>query len=483
MKAWVHGVGLGLLTMAVGGCALFGDESPRAQLAAMPEISETLAQASASPAIQDNWPEQRWWAAFGNPTLSRLIETALADNPNLKVAEARLMQAEALADAEAADLYPTIDANVTFAAQRFSANSVQAKLAGQHFRNLLINPLVLRYHLDFWGRDEASLQSAVDRSLAVGAELADARLLLAVAVAGAYFDLLVAAEKLQLAENIVDDQQTLFQLEQTRRTIGLIADTPLWQADQALHAGKQVVAGLRAEQELRRHQLAALAGQGADWGARISIDASVASQPLGLPADLPLRLLARRPDLHASRLQVYAAAEDIHVARTGFYPDVNLVAFTGLHSVSLTDIALQGSSLAYAIGPSIEFPIFEGGRLRAQLGYREAAYDLAVQRYNAGLLQAVQDVADALSRWRELDGKIAEQQQTLTAAEVQSRLSSSLNRHGLQDKSKPLLARIEANRERLLLAGLAAEQRKNAVSLIKALGGGYQAPAESSPQP
>ncbi|WP_054762465.1 hypothetical protein [Methylomonas koyamae] len=72
-----------------------------------------------------------------------------------------------------------------------------------------------------------------------------------------------------------------------------------------------------------------------------------------------------------------------------------MLAFTGFHSVSLVDIALQGSSLAYAVGPSIEFPIFEGGRLRAQLGYREAAYDLAVQRYNAGLLHAVQDVADA----------------------------------------------------------------------------------------
>lgn len=481
--AVAHRFSLVLLAIATGGCALFGEDSPRAQLAPMPAIEQTLARSSAEIAAQDRWPEKRWWTAFGNPALNGLIETALADNPNLKVAEARLRQAETLADFEAADLYPTIDANVSFAAQRFSADSVQAKLAGQHFRHLLVNPLVLRYHLDFWGRDQASLQSAVDRSLAASAELADARLLLATTVAGAYFDLLAAAEKSELAEHIVAEQETLYRLEQSRRAAGLIAEAPLWQAERNLHAAKQAAAGLRAEQELRRNQLAALAGQGADWGLRIGIDGKVAPQALALPADLPLRLLARRPDLHAARLQAEAAAEDIHVAKTAFYPDVNLLAFTGFHSVSLTDIALQGASLAYAVGPSVELPLFEGGRLRAQLGYREAAYDLAVQRYNAGLLHAVQDVADALSRWRELDAKAAAQQQALAAAEAQSRLSDSLTRNGLHDRRNLVLARLEANRERLLLAGLAAEQHKNAVSLIKALGGGYQAAAESAAQP
>lgn len=475
--------GLAFLAFSVGGCALFGEDSQRAQLAPMPATEQTLARTSAEMAAQDRWPEQRWWTAFGNATLNGLIATALAGNPNLKVAEARLQQAETLADFAAADLYPTIDANVSFAAQRFSADSVQAKFAGQHFRHLLVNPLVLRYHLDFWGRDQASLQSAVDRSLAASAELADARLLLAVALAGAYFDLLAAAEKSELAEHIVADRETLYRLEQSRRAAGLIGETPLWQAERHLRAAQQAAAGLRAEQELRRNQLAALAGQGADWGTWIVIDAKVVPQALALPADLPLRLLARRPDLHAARLQAEAAAEDIHVAKTAFYPDVNLLAFTGFHSVSLIDIALQGSSLAYAVGPSIELPIFEGGRLRAQLGYREASYDLAVQRYNAGLLRAVQDVADALSRWRELAVKVAAQQQALAAAEAQSRLSDSLTRNGLHDRGKPVLARLEANRERLLLAGLAAEQHKIAVSLIKALGGGYQAAAESANQP
>ncbi len=475
--------GLALLVITIEGCALFGADSQRAQMAPLPEIEQTLARTTDDIAAQDRWPDQRWWTAFGNATLNGLIETALADNPNLKVAEARLRQAETLADFEAADLYPTIDANVSFTAQRFSADSVQAKLAGQHFRHLLINPLVLRYHLDFWGRDQASLQSAVDRSLAASAELADAQLLLATAVAGAYFDLLAAAEKWQLAQHIVADLETLFRLEQSRLAAGLIGEAPLWQAERTLHAAKQAVAGLRADQELSRNQLAALAGQGADWGMHIDIEATVAPQALSLPVDLPLRLLARRPDLHAARVQADAAAEAIHVAKTAFYPDVNLLAFTGFHSVSLTDIALQGASLAYAVGPSIELPIFEGGRLRAQLGYREAAYDLAVQRYNAGLLHAVQEVADALSRWRELAAKTDEQQQALAAAEAHSRLSDSLKRNGLQDKRKPLLARVEANRERLLLAGLAAEQHKNAVSLIKALGGGYLAAVESAPQP
>jgi len=472
---------LGRICAAIGlcglcACATFGDNGDApAQMKDMPAIQQTLDLAKAEPATKRAWPEQNWWRQFADPVLDRLIATALSDNPNIQIAAARLKQAQALVDARGAELYPTLQANLGFSAQRFSANSVQAKLAGEHFRQLLINPLVLRYHLDFWGRDHAALQSAVDRSLAGAAELADARLLLAAELTACYFDLQTSLAQTLLAERIAADQQRLLRLHQAKRSAGLSGDAPTLQAELARSDAAQELAQLHGTADSQRNRLAVLAGQGTDWGQALSIGPNTAAALLHLPTDLPLRLLSKRPDLSAARLQAEAAAEDVAVAKTAFYPDVNLYAFSGLHSVSLTDLVLHGSSLAYAVGPAIEFPIFEGGLLRAKLSDRQAAYDAAVERYNAVMLHAVQEVADGLSRWREFAARRDEQQAKLETAAARCRLAASLLRSGLADRVQVLQARIAENHERLTLLGLELEQRKASVGLIKALGGGYDA--------
>lgn len=472
-----------IVLLPLAGCAWFGDSSQRAELWPLPEMRETLRGAGQDKIFNGQWPTQRWWQAFNDAVLTALIETALAANPDLKATEARLRQSQALVDAQAAELYPTVNANISFTAQRFSANSVQAKLAGENFRLLLLDPFVLRYHLDFWGRDEAALQGAVGRALATAAETADARLLLAVSVAGAYFELQAASAELALIDAIVADYEALEKLEQARFVQGLSSEASALQAKIALNAARQQQARLQAQMELRRHLLATLVGKGPDWGMGIKIGDTTTLQAPLLPDDIPLHLLSRRPDLTAARLYVEAAAEEIKVAETAFYPDVNLIAFTGLHSVSMTDVLLQGSSLAYAVGPSIEFPIFEGGRLRANLTHQEATYDAAVERYNASLLTAVQEVADALTRRHEIEVRLLQQQQTLVDSEANSRLNQTLAQTGLSDQRKPLQARLEAHQVRLVLAGLIAEQRKAAVSLIKALGGGYDADTQTPYKP
>ncbi|MDP3333169.1 MAG: efflux transporter outer membrane subunit [Methylococcaceae bacterium] len=459
------------ITTTLNGCAWFGDKTQRAEMMTIPEMTKTLATPSS--AVNGQWPQPSWWEVFKAPALNRLISIALADNPNFKAATARLRQSQTMVDAQAAQLYPTVDANVSFSAQRFSANSTQAKLAGEHFRQLLINPLVLRYHLDFWGRDQAALEAAVGKSLAVETELADAKLLLASAVAASYFDLVAACEKQAIAEKIVADREALLALQQVRLASGLVTAVPFLQAKMALNAAQQIAVGARTDVDLHKNLLATLAGKGPDWGRSIVIERGVFSSRLALPADLPLRLLSHRPDVAAARLHAQAAAQEIKIAETAFYPDVNLVAFTGLHSVSMTDVLLQGSSLAYAVGPSIDFPIFEGGRLRANLSYQEAVYDAAVERYNGSLLHAVQEVADSFSRWREIDARLAEQQQSVTDAAETERLADSLNRTGLNDRTDLMLTRVEAHQQRFRLATLEGEHFKSAVQIIKALGGGY----------
>jgi NodT family efflux transporter outer membrane factor (OMF) lipoprotein len=338
---------------------------------------------------------------------------------------------------------------------------------------MLINPLILRYHLDFWGRDKAALQAAVGRAVAVENELADAKLLLSATVAQGYFDLSESTEKLKLIQQIVQHKKTLLKLEQTRLELGLVERSAPLNTEIELNAAREIEAAFRAKVDLQRHLLAALAGRGPDWGQSIAAGPSLFPKRLNLPANLPLSLLAHRPDIAAARLHAEAAAEEIKVAETAFYPDVNLIAFTGLHSVSMTDVMLQGASLAYAVGPSIEFPIFEGGRLRANLTYQEATYDAAVERYNASLLHAVQEVADALTHWQEAEARLTEQQRSLEAAQSNESLAQSLNRAGLNNRSDLLEARIQVLDQRYHLTTLENERFKTAVQLFKALGGGY----------
>jgi len=454
-------------------CAWLPEPGSRAVMTAMPRIDKTLTPVRQPSSPKSAWPSESWWQSFGSPPLNRLIETALKDSPTLKTVEARLHQAQTLVDSEAAEQYPTVSANIGFSAQRYSANSVQAKLAGEHFRQLLINPFVLRYHLDLWGRDRAALEAAIGKAQAAEIEVADARLLLSAAVAGTYFDLAAAQARLAAAEKISADRAEWLKWAETRLNTGLASSAPLLKARIDLHDAKQLEAAVRADIQLQQNRLAALAGKGPDWGRQIAADRPALPSLLPLPSDLPLSLLAHRPDVQAARLRTEAAAKLIEVAKTAFYPDVNLISFAGFHSVTLTDVLLQGSSLAYAVGPSIDFPIFEGGRLRADLQYQKAAYDEAVERYNTQVLHAVQEVADVLANWQKISEQVREQQQTLAAAEAARQLAEVEYRSGLNDRRGLIEANAAASAQRLRLAALEGDYGKTAVQLARALGGGY----------
>lgn len=464
--------GLILLT----GCAWFPEASPPSEMTALPKLHNTLATLRASGLVNGQWPKVDWWTIFASQQLNGLVTTALSDNPDLKSVAARLRQAQAYVDVQAADLYPTVQANAAFSAQRYSANSTQVKFAGEQFRQLLINPLVLRYHLDLWGRDRAALESAVGFALAKQAELSDARLLLSAAVTEAYFSLSATSKKLADYQLVEAGREQMLRLENIRWANGLTNDVSKQNAQINLASAKQQVHVLRAQLDLYRNRLAALAGKHPDWGKTIVVEAGVLPSQLTLPNELPLSLLAQRPDVLAARLLVEAAAQDIKVVTTAFYPDVNLYSFAGLHSVNITDVLLQGSSLAYAVGPSIEFPIFEGGRLRAQLKHREAAYDEAVERYNSLLLKAAQEVADALTKWRDVNDRIQEQRSIVGTAQKTENLLEVRYQLGLDDQRDWLTARISSETQNVILAELEEKLFITTSQVMTALGGGYIKP-------
>jgi len=173
--------------------------------------------------------------------------------------------------------------------------------------------------------------------------------------------------------------------------------------------------------------------------------------------------------------RVEAAAQLTKVAKTNFYPDVNLVGFAGLRSLNLKDLFLSnGASVAYGMGPTITLPIFEGGRLEAELKNQQAAYDVAAESYNETLLAAVQQVADSLAEWRQTLEHDAAQERALEAAEAEATLAGKRYQAGLSTRDGIIEADAALIRQRLTASEMHNAHLLAAIGLIEALGGGYE---------
>ena len=195
-----------------------------------------------------------------------------------------------------------------------------------------------------------------------------------------------------------------------------------------------------------------------------------------VPVVVPADLLGRRADIVAARWRVEAASHDVASARAQFYPNVNLTAFVGLSSIGLDRLVRAGSE-QYGIGPAIRLPIFDAGRLRANLGSKTADLDAAIQTYNGSVIDAVHDVADQISSTRSVERQQREQAASLSSAEAAYDLATQRYRAGLATYLTVLNAETNVFVQRRLTVDLRARVIDSQVLLVRALGGGYAAPA------
>jgi NodT family efflux transporter outer membrane factor (OMF) lipoprotein len=471
----VKKVALGAILSLLNGCALMPEDGARARLLEMPSLKQTLGGDAEAGHIVRQWPQAQWWQAFDNAELNRLVETALKDNPNLHAVAARLTQAEAVADFQAAEMMPRIGASVEFHHRRFSATDFYGPSGGKTFTGAYIDPVVFRYHLDLWGKDKAALEAALGKERAQASELAMARLMLSTAIARSYIRLCSAEEDIELARDLSKQATEKSQLAQLRWQRGLTGQDLVYAAEQQLEAAQQRETSVRSQAQVLRNRLAALAGQGPDWGRNIRVEAVEVAGHLPPPKSISLGLLAHRPDVAAALWQVESAAQLIKVAKTNFYPDINLVGFAGLRSLNLKDLFLShGASVAYGMGPTVSLPIFEGGRLEAELKNQQAAYDAAAESYNGTLLAAVQQVADSLAEWRLTVEHDAAQERALQAAEAALELAAKRYEAGLSSRDGMIEAETALIQQRLTASELRNAHLLAAIGLIEALGGGYE---------
>ena len=464
--------GLGL---SLGGCASSRGLHPSGSLTDPGSLhsEHSLADVPLSPTA---WPTQDWWVGLGDPQLSALIDEALKNNPSLAEAEARAKQAQARADSVDAARDPQATFDATAAGARLSSKDPiypEAALGSFAWRKMITADF--SWDLDLWGGKRDAWEAALGRSRAAQVDAHAARIQLSVNVARAYVRLGYAFALQDVAA--AEQQRAGKSLAITQRLLGggLGNSQQLHQADYQVASAEQQKVAADREIDAARSSLSILLGQGPDRGLAIARPQLLDPGAVSLPENLPVDLIGRRADLVAARWQVEAAAKDIKAAKTEFLPDISVGAMAGFIATGDRTNVFQLPARTYSIAPALSLPIFDGGRLRANLAAADAGYDQLVARYNSLLVQDLNEVSDQVSAISSVRSQIALEQRAHDDAQKAWDDAIVAYKAGL---SSPLVALV--SRQQLLLADqrLAALQSQRAdlsIRLVDALGGGYGA--------
>jgi NodT family efflux transporter outer membrane factor (OMF) lipoprotein len=423
-----------------------------------------------------DWPRDQWWKSYADPQLDGLIEEALRNAPDLKAAHARLLTAQAQLEAAGAALLPSVSADGSLQTVKSSINEgFPAEFKpllpfGYHTQTKIAASL--DYQLDFFGRNRAALAAATSVAEATRADEAAARLQLSTAVASAYADLLRLYADRDAAVNAIQVRQNTLDLIRQRFRNGLDTQGTVSQQAEFVPSAQGDLVVIDRQISATRNQIAALLGAGPDRGLAIARPVAPLLRDFGLPPNLKVDLIGRRPDIVAARLRAGAAAKRINIARADFYPNIDLEASYGVQSLGLNYL-LQKGSIIGALGPAVHLPIFSGGQLEGAYRGARAEYDASVAAYDQTLTNALRDVADAVVNQRALQSQLTDARASLASSEDAYRIATLRYRGGLSPYLNVLTAENSVLAARRSLADLQAQSLSLDVALVRALGGGF----------
>lgn len=419
--------------------------------------------------------DSQWWKAYGDEQLNQLVDKALANNPSLRVAQARVQRVMASIDNADAAGAPQLNASLDATRQLYTRNGlVPAPIAGSE-RDIATLQASGNWELDLFGKNRAALDAAIGQSRAAQADAQAARMLLASNVARSYFQWMRVQAQLEVAQRTLTQREQTKQLVQDRLQAGLDTQLELQQSESGLPDARFQIEVLREQEALLLNTLSALTSQQNSPLALLKpVQAAINSiaNAQTKVQTVPLDLLGRRADVVAARWRVEAATRDVDNAKTLFYPNINLTAFAGFSSIGF-DKLVQSSSAQWGVGPAIRLPLFEGGRLRANLKGKTADLDAAIETYNAAVVDAVRDVADQLASTQAISRQQREQKAAQQSAESAYAIAVQRFEAGLGNYLNVLTAETAVLAQRKLGVDLAARSVDTQIQLIRALGGGF----------
>ncbi|WP_426699943.1 efflux transporter outer membrane subunit [Rhodanobacter sp. Col0626] len=438
-----------------------------------PTLRDDVPLAGLEAPTRAGWPEAQWWRHYDDPQLNDLMGRAMQESPDLALAQSRVQNAEQSARLAAAQLGLSINGNAQIARQRMSDHGlIPSQFLGFSWYNQADLGVQLQYDFDWWGKKRATVEAALDQAHAAEAQRSAAALTIQYAVADTYFGWQADQARLQLTDQLLATQQQFTHIAELRVRQGVDLPDESQKALAQLAAVREMRVALDGSAKIRRAALASLLGMSPAQLPELK------PRPLpiverGLPANSGLDLIARRPDIAASRWQVEAALKQTDAARAEFFPDISLTALAGLSSIDMGKLFTAGSR-TFALTPALHLPIFEGGSLQANYGVSKASLDAAVAQYNSTVLAAAREVSTQALSAEQVAARQHEQQTQLDADQRLLANAQARERQGVRDARESLGAEAQLLQQRDAAVQLQAQALSTDLSLIKALGGGYQ---------
>ena len=450
--------------------------------AAKPELAPTTSQAlgltgAPTPAIGE-----MWWTGFADPQLDRIVADATAGNPTLDAALARVRQADAVLSSRRADDGPDISLDGSAAVARLSGRyTIPPPYAGST-RFVGDVHAGLAWNLDLFGRQKAAIEQANASSAAARLDLAAARLAIEGAVTQTYIDLARAEVQASIARRTIATRENSLRLVNVQIRNKLASNLQATAAQTLLAQARGALVRAQGARALATNALAALAGRGSDYAAAIRPTTLKLDTALPLPTTLPADLLARRPDIAAAEARIGAAAASRQVARRAFYPNINLAALAGFQAIGVGNLFNLDAGTANA-GPAIHLPLFDNGRLKADLRGATASLDLATADYNDRVVGAVREAADAIALVGNLTDQRMRNAEVVRGYAETGRLNAIRVSSGLDSKLDLVDNDVRLLDAQFAQANLAADAARQRVALVQALGGGFSPipPADTQP--
>lgn len=425
------------------------------------------------------WPAAEWWRAYGDPQLDTLMDMALRGAPDLAQAKTRVDTAQQNIRVAAAQAGLRVDGSAQVTRQRMSEHGlIPAQFLGFTWYNQADLGVQVSYDFDWWGKKRFALESAIDSARAAEAERSASSLAIQAVVADTYFGWLADMSRVALADRLIAARQRALRIAELRVKQGVDVPDTAQQARAELSAAKQQRVALQGSADIRRASIATLVG--------VSPAAlpALTPRPLptvspGLPANVGADLMARRPDIAASRWQVEAAVRQTDAARAQFFPDVSLSAMAGLSSIDLDKFFTTGSRV-FSLTPALHLPIFEGGALEANHGVTQAQLGASVAQYNATVASAARDVATQALGAQQIAGRRVQQAEQIDAANILLASAKARAARGVRDDRESLATEASLIQQQDMDADLQGQALSTDVALIKSLGGGYRAETPDS---
>ena len=408
-----------------------------------------------------------WWKSFGSSELHQLVNDALATSPDLAIAMERVRQAEAQVRIAGASLFPTLDLGAGT-----SRHVTDSSKSGSTTSDASSATLTASYEVDLWGRNAAGVRSAQSSLQATAYDRDTARLTLIAGVATSYFDVLSLRSRLAIARENLAIAERVQTIVAARARNGVASALDVDRQDATVLSQRAVLLPLEQQERQTLAALAILIGrvpEGFDVKAAGVADLQLPAIDPGLPA----ALLVRRPDLASAEAQLASANANLAQARAALLPSIQLTGAAGVSSAALLSF-LGGPTTAVSLAMSIFQPIFDGGQLRGQVSVSESRERELVESYRKAILAALGDVEKALVAADRTAQQEAVQSQVQAKAQNALRLAEIRYKEGADDLLTVLDAQRTLFNAQDQLAQIHLNRLQAAVSLYKALGGGWQ---------